>query len=160
MRVAHVKISCMVFWQTPVSMVYRTPYLWYFDPLAHGISNLIPLVYRTFCYRIMNPLHMVLWPPIHGMLNHIHLAYQTTYPWYFGTPTQCILNYIPMVSKTPYPWHIKLGSIFHVHWSQYAISGEFDISWIEGSQNTMAKVRYAMDREFKIHLVGGSRYHV
>jgi hypothetical protein len=39
---------------TPLPMVYRTPYPWYFDPLpmvfwpyALGISTSLPMIYRT-----------------------------------------------------------------------------------------------------------------
>ena len=31
---------------TPLPMVYRPPYPWYFDPPIHGILTPLPMVYR------------------------------------------------------------------------------------------------------------------
>jgi hypothetical protein len=44
-------------------MVYRPPYQWYIEPLTHGIST---------------PLSMVFWPPTHRI--------STPYTWYFDLP--------------------------------------------------------------------------
>jgi hypothetical protein len=41
-------------------MVYRPPYPWYIDPLTHGLST---------------PLPMVFWPPL-------SMVYRPPYPWY------------------------------------------------------------------------------
>ena len=94
-------------------MAYRPLYPWYIDPLTHGIST---------------PLPMVFWPPIHGILTPLPMVHQSPYPWYFDppylwyieSPIHGILTPIPMVFwslsmvywppthgiLTPYPWYI------------------------------------------------------
>jgi hypothetical protein len=71
---------CMFWWyfENPLPMVDQTSYPWYIEPLIHGISNPIPMIF---------------WPPTHGML--------TPYPLYFEPSTHGILNPLPMVYWTP-----------------------------------------------------------
>ena len=59
----------------PLSRVDQSPAPWYIELLTHGISNLLPMVYRTLSYCIMNPLPIV---------------YRTPYPWYFDPSTHSI----------------------------------------------------------------------
>ena len=65
---------------------------WYFEPLTHGRSNLLPMVYWT-------PYPWYIEPHTHDIL--------TPYPWYFEPSTHGILNLLPMVYRTPYPWYFE-----------------------------------------------------
>ena len=63
---------------SPLSMVCRTPYPWYIQPLTHGI---------VICYT------WYLKPSLHGILNPLLMAHRTPYQKYCDPP--------PMVYQMP-----------------------------------------------------------
>jgi hypothetical protein len=124
----NIHIILKIKWHEPYgilnTMVFCTPYPWYFDPPIHGISN--P------SYGIMNPLPMVyripypcyIEPPIHGILKpypwyfdpHSSMVYRTLNPWCIEPFTHGILPPPPhpwyiepplMVLWTPFPWYVE-----------------------------------------------------
>jgi hypothetical protein len=71
----------------PLYMVFRTPYIWYFEPPTYGIWNPLPMVYRnpaysiliTYPYGISNSLPIVYLTATHGIFNHLPSVYRTLY---------------------------------------------------------------------------------
>ena len=66
---------------TPLAMVYRPSYLWYFDPPIYGILNPLPMVFwPPYPWYIepptngnLTPLSMVYWPPTHDIWTPVNL---------------------------------------------------------------------------------------
>ena len=75
---------------TPLLMVYRPPYLWYFDPPTHGILTPYP-------WYIDPPTHGILTPPTHGILTPLPMVYRPPYPWYIEPLTHGISTSLSMV---------------------------------------------------------------
>ena len=84
---------------SPLSMVCRTPYPWYIQPLTHGI---------VICYT------WYLKPSLHGILNPLLMAHRTPYQKYCDPPAYgvsnaygiltlypCYFDPLPMVYRPP-----------------------------------------------------------
>jgi hypothetical protein len=101
---------------TALPMVFWLPYLWYIKPPTHGMSNLLPMVYQTSYPWYFNPLPMVFWPPIHGILTPFPTHdILNPYPWY--------IDPLPMVFWFRYLWDIEPPT--------HGISNPLSISWLE-----------------------------
>ena len=97
-------------------MVWWSSYRWYIEPPTHGISNTLPVVFRT-----LYPWYIE--PPTHGVVNSwyvvpLSMVFRSPYPWYIESPTHDIL--------TPYPWYIEppthgiLNPLLIVYWTPYS----------------------------------------
>ena len=132
------------------TMVLWPPYPWYIDPHIHGILTPLSMVYRppylgilTPTHRSVTPISVVFCPLTHAILH---------YPLYFDTPTYFILNsllsyYEPQsFGKTEgvsLPWE---GSIYidnNRPRGQYCIWKLTRGSIYHGGQNTLSDVLVA-----------------
>jgi hypothetical protein len=151
----------MVFW-SPIPMVYRTPYTWYFDPPTNSIFNPLSMVHQTSNPWYFDLLPMAYRPPTHGILTSLPIVYRP--------PTHGILTLLPMVFWPLYPWYIAvLPMVFWHPYPLYFDPPNYGISYplSEGGQNTMDRGvnipwvarQYTMGRGVKIPWAGGSKYH-
>ena len=117
------------YWIGILPLVLWSPYPWYYDPLTHGISNPLSMVFSTTYPWYVEPLSMVFWHPFHDNLNPLSMIFWTLYSWYFDPPTHSISIPYPWFIEpttygilTLYPWYCYLsihGISLHNFWSSY-----------------------------------------
>ena len=74
-------------------MDYWIPYPWYFDPPTHWISSPLTWTFAPLVHGLPNPLSMVFRTPTHGISNPS--------PWYIESSTHGTSNPLFMVYGTP-----------------------------------------------------------
>ena len=74
-----------IYWTPSLTMVYRPPNPWYFDPPAHGISTPLPMVYQTLSYGSMNSSLLV--EMRGGSIYHEGVQNTMTKNWTWGQNT-------------------------------------------------------------------------
>ena len=120
----------MVFWlpthgiSNLLSMVYRTPYPLYFDPLP--IAYRTSMVYWTsYPWYIEPPTHWF-WPrhiwhielTSHGILRTLPIVFWPQYPWHIEPPFHGLLTPNHGISNL-YPWYFDPLTL--VFWTPYSL---------------------------------------